>query len=376
MEQNPQDTHATSNQYDAKALDYRSYWSGFLLQNPEVKRQYPDAKTAVAHTDKWLQRMDSAIEQNYDDIGRCYANEVTNWYYRLGSLNHLHGAEDTLIKAGLIMERRGEDEDCSDRDCLLTGCLFHEAVELLPLSDSKRWADRALEHYERLIADVQTDELSIHRQSALRYAYDLQYKQLFMRAHQLRRRGEFDYTDLNQRYAQLQQMYIDEFVHINAKALQEAGNSTDLGTHKGVAFEWFAVLAYRHAMWRNNKLGTTVIRSGFPREDSPWMCADTEEKHRLPKQGVDVVVDKYQAGNWQHREHIQLKAGKSSRQYLDRIKTIGANSNSDAGFIRLLNDSAELMRRQYEGDSLQPSEHTTIQKAVELVRPRLIEPAA
>lgn len=357
--------------------DYRHYWSSFLDSNPGICREYAGIKPAIRHTNKWMQRMDKVVKNKYDDTERCHAQEVTNWYYRLGSMNELQGAENRLLQAGMIMERRTEDPESSGRDKLVAGCLFHEAAALIGHPDNSGWLDRALDHYDQIISDDTIPEFNINNQMAVRHSYDIFFQQLFDRSHQLRSRGVYDYSDLEYQYRRLQQSYADEFMHLCSQSLKrnvlEEGS---LDTFKGNAFEWFSVLAYRHAMWRKNKLGSATIRSAFPREDSPTICYETEYKTHFPKHGLDVVINKYRAGQLYNKERIQLKAGKNSNKYIPGIKTIGARSGGTRDFIEILAESAELMKKHYSGEYLNQQDHQTIQNTMRIVQPSLVERAA
>lgn len=371
--------------------DYRSYWSGFLYAHADLLRQYPGTEQRVRTYDKNLQRQDEIIAEEFKTTGRCYATEAVEWYFNLGSINELAGAQDRLLQAGMIMERRVEAEntDCSDRDKLITGCLFHEASNLIGHPDNDRWMQRALEHYDTILTDTSIPELNTNHQLALRYSYDALFQQLFDRSHQLRARRIYDFSKLEDQYSNLQQAYIDDFNRLCEFALKNEGRSEEpaLSNFKGSAFEWFSVLAYRHAMWRKGKLGSTTVRSAFPREDNPVALAKSKTtkkthskpKTKSPRQGVDVVINKYHKGYMQERERVQLKAGKGGGNcYLPGVITaINAYSGKNSRiFIEVLQNSAQLMQKQYQGEYLRPHEHETIQEALRFVRPSLIERAA
>lgn len=154
-----------------------------------------------------------------------------------------------------------------------------------------------------------------------------------------------------------------------------------INNFKGAAFEWFSVLAYRHAMWRKEKLGSTTIRNAFPREDRPPALVKQDNnkntKSKTPKQGVDLVINRYHRGSLQDRELVQLKAGKGeSNRYLPGVTTINAYSGKPADFIHTLRESAELMKRQCQGERLESKENQTIQESLSLVKPDLLERAA
>ncbi|MEX0749037.1 MAG: hypothetical protein WD467_01910 [Candidatus Saccharimonadales bacterium] len=397
-----QSSEKLSEGYDEAASEaassYRDYWSDFISGHPKMIKSNKDIEDIARSTDKCSKRMEGVVGDTWDQAGRDSSTEAKNFYYRLGSLNQLVGANEILAEAGLILQRRAEAStergEYATHDQLLSGCLFEESALVSDGSFRASMLSRALAQYQGVLDQEKDDLIGVNAQHALRYSYDIQ----FLRVFDATKAGTYRLEQLRSMHKDLQIAYINDFLlylnqlnqheeRIRQGLMRAKGQERDelrkkldgTATHaRRLCLEWFSVLAYRRFIDQASLHRDSFIRTALPREEEPWFHVTkksnrggTRNTHQVPKHGFNIIVTERGEGGSPRSRPIQLKVGGGTTECLPDIEKIVFSFEDGVGLSEVLGGAARAMGKDYANQPLQLSEQRTLEAALNPFHDRL-----
>lgn len=331
---------------------YLQYWpeiekSERSLKKNELFRQ------GAQRTHTKVHRLTERISVLSSTEGVSALTEVEHWYERLGSTNEMFGAEEALGDALDVMVEEAERGELFGKQYILGGdiafdlLLLHGKNNMLAAESVDYLADTAQRFYASVVEQEERPYGGL-AQRATRLMFDVEFERL--RQQHPWNEDEGNIADhqrkfARKRYGQLLRTSLETAVGAIDGHLEEVSTLTEQMQHhqrrgneekarkikrhlwgdiprvSGDVFEWFAPSIYRFIQHRERQERSALIRTALTREEDPRFDVRKKDRHLVPNQSVDVIIQRYMSDYYIESEAYQLKLGEytKDRPYMPQI---------------------------------------------------------